>query len=409
MKYQIYTLPNGIRLVHKQIKNEVAHCGLIINTGTRDEMDGESGIAHFIEHIIFKGTKKRKAYHILNRIENVGGDLNAYTTKEETCIYASFLKNYYDRSLELFSDIVINSVFPVKEIEKEKDVVIDEINSYKDSPSEEIYDEFEEMIFHDHPLENNILGTPEKVKKIKREKVLNFIKRNYTGGRIVISSVGDISFARLIKMTEKYFSDVSENNNSFNRSVIKKYKPIYRSIDKNTYLSHCCIGNIAYRRKDPKRIPLILLNNILGGPGMNSRLNLAVREKYGLTYTIESIYQPYSDTGIFAIYLGTDTDYLDKTIKLIKSEMTKLKEKKLGVMQLHIAKRQLRGQHALSMESPLNEMFLMGKSILRINKVNTIQEIYRKIEDVTAEELMNIANEVFDSTMQSILIYKARG
>ncbi|MCD4773387.1 MAG: insulinase family protein [Bacteroidales bacterium] len=409
MEYQIYTLPNGIRLVHKQVKNEVAHCGLIINTGTRDEKEDESGIAHFIEHVIFKGTKKRKAYHILNRIENVGGDLNAYTSKEETCIYASFLKNYYGRSLELFSDIILNSVFPVKEIEKEKDVVIDEINSYKDSPSEEIIDEFEEIIFHNHPLENNILGTPENVKKINRKKILNFIKRNYSGGRMVISSVGDISFTRLIKMAEKYFSDIPGNNNSFNRSIVKEYKSVYRSIDKSTYLTHCCMGNIAYQRTDSKRIPLILLNNVLGGPGMNSRLNLAIREKHGLTYTIESIYQPYSDTGIFAIYVGVDPDFLDKTIEQVKREMTKLKEKKLGVMQLHIAKRQLRGQHALAMESSLNEMFMMGKNILRINKVNNIQEIYRKIEVVTAEELMDVANEIFKSTMQSILIYNAKG
>ena len=409
MEYQIHTLKNGIRLVHRQVKGEVAHCGLMINTGTRDERKDESGIAHFIEHVIFKGTKKRKAYHILNRIENVGGDLNAYTSKEETCIYASFLKNYYNRSLELFSDIILNSIFPVKEIEKEKDVVIDEINSYKDSPSEEIYDEFEEMIFHDHPLGNNILGTPKSVRKINRNKVINFIKRNYSGGRIVISSVGDISFARLIKSVEKYFLDVPENNIELNRSLTREYKPSVRSVKKNNYLSHCCIGNVAYERNSTKRIPLILLNNILGGPGMNSRLNLAIREKHGLTYTIESNYQPYSDTGIFAIYLGADADYLNKTLNLVKNELSKLKNKKLGVMQLHIAKRQLCGQHALSMESNIEEMFFMGKSILRINKVRSIQTIFEMINDVSSEVLFDVANEVFDESMQSTLIYNAKG
>lgn len=408
MNYQYYTLSNGIRVIHRYTDSSVAHCGIIINTGTRDETEQENGIAHFIEHVIFKGTKKRKAYHILSRLENVGGDLNAYTTKEETCIYASFLNRYYDRTIELIADIILNSSFPDKEIEKEKDVVIDEINSYKDTPSEEIYDEFEEIVFKNHPIGKNILGTPDNVKKISRDAIKNFIDKNYFTDQIVISSVGKIDFKKLILIIEKYFGDFPAKNRLKKRAAFNDYKPSYRSVEKKTYLSHCCIGNIAFKRKDKRRIAMVLLNNILGGPGLNSRLNLAVRERHGYTYNIESQYQPYSDTGIFCIYLGTDNDFLNKSISLVQKELKILAVKKLGLLQLKRAKQQLIGQLAIAYESNLSEMLSMGKGYLHLNKVDTINEIYRKIEKITSEELLEIANEIFSPAQMSILIYQAK-
>lgn len=405
MAYEIHTLNNGIRLVHSYNSREVAHCGIIINTGSRDEDENENGTAHFIEHLIFKGTKKRKAYHVLSRLENVGADLNAYTSKEETVIYASFLNQYYDRSLELISDITFNSIFPEKEIKKEKDVVLDEINSYKDSPSEEIFDEYESLLFDGHPIARNILGTPESVKKIKRNNILKFIKNNYHTDQIVISSVGKIDFKKLIKIIEKYFGDIPANHRSKKREKVIHYEPEIKTISRNTYLSHCIIGGVAYPRDHDKRMGLVLLNNLLGGPGLNSRLNLAVREKHGYTYDIESNYQPYSDTGVFCVYLGTDKNYLKKSISLVKKEMTQLRRKKLGSLQLQRAKQQIIGQLALSLETNLSEMISIGKSLLQMNKIDTIVEIHDSIDALTASELLEIANDTFNPTQMSTLIY----
>ncbi len=405
MAYEIYTLKNGIRLVHSHNSREVAHCGIIINTGSRDETEDENGMAHFIEHLIFKGTKKRKAYHVLSRLENVGADLNAYTTKEETVIYASFLNPYYDRSMELIADITFNSIFPEKEIKKEKDVVLDEINSYKDSPSEEIFDEFESLLFDGHPIARNILGTPESVKKIKREDILNFIKNNYHTDQMVISSVGNIDFKKLIKIVEKYFGDIPANLRTKKREKVIRYEPEIKTIHRNTYLSHCIIGGVAYHIEHDKRPGLVLLNNLLGGPGLNSRLSLAVREKHGYTYDIESNYQPYSDTGVFSVYLGTDKGYLKKSISLVKKELTQLRKKKLGSLQLQRAKQQIIGQLAISLETNLSEMLSIGKSLLQMNKINTIKEIHDDIDAITASELLEIANDTFDPKQLSTLIY----
>lgn len=392
-------------MVHSHNSREVAHCGIIINTGSRDETEDENGMAHFIEHLIFKGTKKRKAYHVLSRLENVGADLNAYTTKEETVIYASFLNPYYDRSMELIADITFNSIFPEKEIKKEKDVVLDEINSYKDSPSEEIFDEFESLLFDGHPIARNILGTPESVKKIKREDILNFIKNNYHTDQMVISSVGNIDFKKLIKIVEKYFGDIPANLRTKKREKVIRYEPEIKTIHRNTYLSHCIIGGVAYHIEHDKRPGLVLLNNLLGGPGLNSRLSLAVREKHGYTYDIESNYQPYSDTGVFSVYLGTDKGYLKKSISLVKKELTQLRKKKLGSLQLQRAKQQIIGQLAISLETNLSEMLSIGKSLLQMNKINTIKEIHDDIDAITASELLEIANDTFDPKQLSTLIY----
>jgi predicted Zn-dependent peptidase len=406
MIFETHTLSNGIRLIHRPVNANVAHCGIILNTGSRDEQEDEWGIAHFIEHVVFKGTTKRKAYHILSRMEDVGGELNAYTTKEETCIYTTFLDKDYKRALELISDITFNSVFPEKELEKEKEVILDEINSYKDSPSELIFDDFEELLFKKDPIGRNILGTPKHIKAFKRDDILKFISNNYHTDQMVISSVGNIPFKKLVKMVEKYFGEIPENIRTEKRQKPNFYKPRTQTLIKNTYQRHCVLGNVAYDLNDDKRIPLSLLTNILGGPGMNSRLNLSLREKHGLAYNIESNYTPYVDTGVFSIYFGTDKGYLDKCLSLIDKEMNLLCTKKLGVGQLKRAKNQMIGQIAISSENNENLMLNVGKSYLLYNRVDSLEEIYQKVESITAEQLIEVANEILDKDRLTTLMYK---
>lgn len=408
MVYQIHTLSNGIRLVHKHTDSHVAHCGIIINAGSRDELPHEQGLAHFIEHVIFKGTAKRKAFHVLSLMENVGGELNAYTSKEETAIYASFMHPYYERCLDLLADISFSPVFPEKELEKEKDVVIDEINSYKDTPSEQIMDDFDELIFNDHPMGRNILGTPANLKKFNRNSVFEFINRTYATSSISICSVGRIDFNRLVKLVEKHFGHIPPRLAGAERVPMSLYVPQTKFVNRRNHQVHCVMGNRAYANKSEMKTALILLNNILGGPGLNSRLNLNIREKYGFCYTIESNYQPYSDTGIFSIYLGTDKEHLDKTISLVHRELDKLRSQKLGVLQLKRAKQQLKGQVAISFESNMNEMLSIGKSLLVYDKVDTLEEIYQKIDVITEANLLEAANEVFDPNALSMLVFKPR-
>jgi len=404
--YEYYTLNNGIRIIHQQAEGKVAHLGVVINTGSRDEEEKEHGIAHFIEHVIFKGTKKRRAYHIISRLEDVGGEIDAYTTKEETTINASFLKEYYSRSMELFADILFNSTFPEKELEKEKEVILDEINSYKDSPAELIFDDFEELLFNGHPIGRNILGEPNSLKNYKRTHLLNFIKNNYNTDQMVICSVGDVKFSHVVKWAKKYFEGFETNLRTKSRQVLNSYKPMVKEISKETYQAHCIIGNRAYSISDKKRLPLELVNNILGGPGMNSRLNLALREKHGFTYNIESFYSTYTDTGIFGIYFGTEQEKVDKSIKIIEREIKLLQNKPLGILQLDRAKKQMIGQMAIGAENKSNLMLNIGRSYLLFDKVDTLEVVYDKVNSVTAEQLMDVANEVFDFNKLSTLIYK---
>lgn len=404
--YEYHTLKNGIRIIHKQAEGKVAHLGVIINTGSRDEDDNEHGIAHFIEHVIFKGTHKRKAYHVISRLEDVGGEIDAYTTKEETVIFAGFLTEYYSRAMELFSDIIFNSSFPDKELDKEKEVILDEINSYKDSPAELIFDDFEELIFKDHPIGRNILGEPTSLKKYNRKHLLKFIENNYHTDQMVICSVGDVKFSKLIKWSEKFFADHKTNIRKNRRKVLNGYKASKIEAQKDTYQAHCVIGNRAYAINDKKRLPLELLNNILGGPGMNSRLNLALREKHGFTYNIESFYNPYTDTGIFGIYFGTEIEKVERSMKIIEREIKKLQQKPLGVLQLDRAKKQLIGQMAISSENKSNLMLNIGRSYLLFNKVDTLDKVYKKINEVNAQQLVEVANEILDPVKLSTLIYK---
>jgi len=403
--FQTHVLSNGIRLVHLHTDSPVAHCGLMINTGSRDEKPEQHGVAHLLEHMLFKGTQKRKSYQILSRMEDVGGEINAYTTKEETCIHSTFFAQYHERALELIADIAFNSAFPQKEMQKEKEIIYDEINSYKDSPSELIFDEFEEQIFDGNALGRNILGEENKLRSFTRESILNFIKQNYSTEQMVVSSVGNIPFQKLIKLFEKFFGHHPYKNSRRRDGSEFPYKASKRIIQRGTYQAHCIIGNVAYEFKSEKRLPLHLLNNYLGGPGLNSRLNLILRERKGYTYTIDSLYTTYSDTGNITIYFGSDKASVDKCVHLILKELSAVKEKRMKDLSLVKAKRQILGQIAISSENNENQMLSMAKSMLVFNKVDSLEEISRKIDAITAEEILEVANEIFEEAGLSYLIY----
>lgn len=408
MEFFEFRLPNGIKIVHKKIDSPIAHCGFVLNFGSRDEIKGEQGIAHFIEHIIFKGTKKRKAYHISSRLDDVGGEINAFTTKEDVSIYASFLAEYYERAIELLFDITFNSTFPEKELNKEKDVVIDEIFSYKENPSELIFDDIEAMIFGGHPMGENILGTPHTVKSFDKSRVNNFLKDVFSTKEIVFTSVGNISEEKIKEIIEKYSHNIAKKERQRIRKKINEYKPAYVEKNMDTYQTHAIIANRAYSLNHEYITAFILLNNLLGGTGMNTRLNLNIREKYGFTYNLESFYTPYSDTGIFGIYLATDKGNADKTIKLILKELDKLREEPLGVLQLQKAKKQMIGQIAISQENNVNSMLSFGKSKLSFGKIESYKTTISRINAVTSEEIQLVAKEIFDAKKLTKLIYRAR-
>lgn len=406
MEFQQHTLANGIRIIHKQ-KNgiEVSHCGIMINAGSRDERENEQGLAHFIEHTLFKGTKKRKAYHILSRLDAVGGELNAYTGKEETAIYASFVSNHYERAVELLADITFNSTYPAKEIEKEKDVIIDEIHSYLDSPGEQIFDDFEEQIFGNHPIGRNILGTIDSVRNFKQRDIIEFVQRRYRTSEMVFASVGSLDFKKVIKLAEKYLGDIPASTATSERVPFVDYQPKHVEIKRHTHQIHYILGCVAYDANHDKKRGLVLLNNYLGGPGMNSRLNLNIREKHGIAYNIESSYQSFTDTGIFNIYLGTDQAMFNRSKKLLSAELKKMREQKLGTAQLHLAKQQLIGNIALAQESGASLMLAIGKSALFYEEVDSTEVIFNQVNEITASDLLEIANEIFDESQMSSLTY----
>jgi predicted Zn-dependent peptidase len=407
MDYQVYTLANGIRLLHKPHSSNISHACILVNAGSRDEDTEKSGLAHFIEHLLFKKTEKRTTNQILNCLEVVGADLNAYTTKEYTCIHASFLNPYLNRTLDLFEDILFHSVFPEDEIEKEKGIILDEIASYQDQPEDAINDDFEDLLFQGHPLGKNILGTQESVKSFKKNDILNFIKNTHNTHEIAIGVAGNYEPKKLISLLNKFFQNVPENNAKRQRKPFDTYQPRYNSLRKAVSQTHCVIGNQAYNLHHPDKVGLLLLNNLLGGPGMSSRLNLELREKYGIAYTIESNYTPLSDTGIFSIYFGTDPDNLNKALKIIERELKKLRHAPLGILQLHQAKQKFIGQIALAEENHMGVIISMTKSLLDYNKADTLEEVYTKINAVTATQLYEIANEVFDPAKLTTLIFDA--
>jgi predicted Zn-dependent peptidase len=406
MEYTSTTLPNGIRLVHASVDSPVAHCGVVINTGSRDEAISEQGMAHFIEHTIFKGTVKRKAFHIISRLEDVGGEMNAYTSKEETAIHASFLCEYYERAIELFSDILIDSTFPDKELKKEQEVIVDEINSYNDTPSELIFDEFEELIYQGHPMGRNILGTPEHVRGFQSADIRRFMTNNYHTDQMVICSVGNIPAKKFFHLVQRYFERFEKNLRTGERIPFKTYQPRQKTVDKKTFQTHCIMGGVAFDVYHPDRLKLVLLNSILGGQSGNSRLNLSLRERNGIAYNLESSYTAYSDTGCLTIYFGTDPENLERAITLIEREIKLLQNKILGDLQLSKARKQLIGQLAMSQENHEDLMLAIGKSILVFNKVERLSDIYEKISAITGSQLMEVANRVLALENLSTLTYR---
>jgi predicted Zn-dependent peptidase len=406
MDYQVFTLPNGIRLSHKPTSSLISHACIIVNTGSRDEADGKDGLAHFIEHLLFKKTEKRSTNQILNRLELVGGDLNAYTTKEYTCIHASFLNAYVERAIELFQDLVFHSVFPEEELEKEKSVILDEIASYQDQPEEAIQDDFEDLLFAGHPLGRNILGTAESVKGLERNDILSFLKSNYNTHEIVIGVLGNYDFKKLCKLFSKLYSAIPENNVNPNRQALPNYQPVDKKAEKSISQTHCVLGNQAYSTHHASKTGLLLLNNILGGTGMSSRLNLQIREKYGIAYTIESNYTPFSDTGIFSVYFGTDAEKSAKALNLVHKELKKLRENKLSAIALQQAKQKFTGLIALGEENRIGLLISMTKSLIDYGKADTLEEVYAKVNAVTAEHMLEIANEIFDPAKLTTLLFE---
>ena len=393
--YFSHILPNGLRIVHLPSASPVSYCGFAVNAGTRDEEMDEFGLAHFVEHMIFKGTEKRKSWHILNRMENVGGELNAYTTKEETFVYSIFMEEHFRRAFELLSDLVFHSQFPEQEIEKEVDVILDEINSYEDSPSELIFDEFENLLFDGHALGHNILGDEQSLLGFGSESGKSFMRRFYAPENMVFFSMGRIPFKKIVQMAESTLSDIAFPMAARNRTAPGELLPVSRQIHKDTHQAHVLIGGRAYSMHDEKRLPLFLLNNLLGGPGMNNRLNVSLREKNGLVYNVESNVTSYTDTGLASIYFGTDPKNKEKAIRLVYKELAKLREVKLTATQLAAAKKQVIGQLGVSGDNREGLFLGLGKSFLHYNRYDTLPEVFAKVEKLTAGEIREVANEIF--------------
>ncbi|MFA6870927.1 MAG: pitrilysin family protein [Bacteroidaceae bacterium] len=406
MSYQHITLKNGLRVIHQSTSSNVAYCGFAVNVGTRDEQENELGMAHFIEHLIFKGTKHRKAWHILNRMENVGGDLNAYTNKEETVVYSAFLAEHFERAVELLSDIVFSPTFPQHEIEKEVEVILDEISSYEDSPSELIYDDVENLLFAGHELGRNVLGDPTQLKGFTTADALRFTQQFYQPSNMVFFVRGKMDFKQVVRCCERYTLEIAPTTFLPTRKAPIAYVPQEIRRVKETHQSHVMLANRAYSVADEQRTGLYLLNNILGGPGMNSRLNLALRERRGLVYEVESSLSAYTDAGAFTIYFGTDKKDAAHCIDLVHKELKELREKRLTTARLSAAKKQLIGQIGVSSDNFENDTLDMAKVFLHYNKFIIREEMYKRIDDLTIEELFAIANEIFDPQQLTTLIYE---
>ncbi len=409
MEYQLFTLPNGIRIVFKPVVSPVSHAGILMHAGARDETPGYFGAAHFIEHLLFKRTERRSTSQIMNRLEGIGADLNAYTTKEYTCIHASFLNPYLQRTLDLFGDLVFHSTFPEQEIIKERGVILDEIASYLDSPEESIADDFEDQLFARHPLGHNILGTPTDLIRTTRSDLLHFINSHYDTEGVVIGITGDYDIRTIKRIALKLFGDLARCSTDRKRKAAIGYTPAHFSSEKPINQVHTVLGNQAYPIDHPHKTGLLLLNNLLGGMGMSSRLNMQIREKHGIAYTIESNYTPYSDTGIFSVYFGTDAEKAEKATKMVYKELRKLREEKLGVNQLHQAKQKFIGQIALAEENRLGVILGMSKNLMEQGHIDSLPEVFARIRAVTANQLMEIANDVFAERSLSSLSFIPSG
>lgn len=404
--YQIKELSNGIRIVHQEVTHtRLVHCGFILNIGSRDETKEQEGLTHFWEHMAFKGTKKRKTFHILNRLESLGGELNAYTTKEKVCFYASILKEHYNKAAELLFDITFNSTFPQKQIEKERQVILEEMAMYRDSPDDSIMDELDELVFEHHALGRNILGTEETVGGFSQGDFFDFISTRLDTYQIVFSIVGNISFEKALKIIEGPLNEIQAKRSLYVRNGFHDYTPKRKVVSREVTQSLCAIGKPSYSLHDPNRFKLHLLNNILGGPSMNSRLNLSLRENHGYVYSIESSYQAFSDTGFFGIFFGTEEKTLKKAQLLVMKEMEKLRTKKLGIVQLQMSKDQTIGQMAMAEENYAALMLVYGKSLIDHGKIEPLDSIFDRIRSTTAEDLQEIAQEMFNPDQLSFLTY----
>ena len=422
MKYNTYTLDNGLRIIHLPSDSKVVYCGYQINAGTRNEEPGEEGLAHFCEHVTFKGTERRKAWHILNCLESVGGDLNAYTNKEGTVYYSAILKEHIARAADLLTDIVFHSVYPQAEIDKEVEVICDEIESYNDSPAELIYDEFENIIFKGSPLGHNILGTAEQVRSFKTEDALRFTRKLYRPDNAIFFAYGDIDFKKLVRLLKKSFLSEERRVKSekFNSPEAQAQFNIQHStfntqhsfegqtivMQKNTHQAHVMIGTRAYDVNDSRRMPLYLLNNMLGGPGMNAKLNLALREHNGLVYTVESTMAAYGDTGIWSIYFGCDEHDVKRCLRLVRKELDKFMQKPLSEAQLKAAKKQIKGQIGVACDNRENFALDFGKSFLHYGWEKNVDRLYEQVDEITAEQIQAVAQELFDKDRLTTLIFK---
>ena len=361
-------------------------------------------MAHFAEHAIFKGTKRRKAYQINCRLENRGGELNAYTTKEDTTIHATTLRSDFSKAVELIADVAFNSTFPERELAKEREVIVDEINTYKDSPADMIFDTFEDSIFAGSELGHNILGTKAALMRHTSESIKQFVARTHTTDQMVFSSIGNMSVKSVQSVVSKYLAEQPISTRDFKRLAPEKVEPFERVVNKHTHQTHCIIGARAYDINDDKRLPLSLLVNILGGPSANSRLNTVLREKNGLSYNTEAIYTPYNDCGMVAIYFSSDHHNADLCRELIDNELKSLRTTPPTARQLSMIKRQFLAQMAISMENNEGYMLGAGKSYLVHDEIDTLEEVYRKVSAVKAEQIMEVAEDIFANT--STLIYQ---
>ncbi|MFZ4263524.1 M16 family metallopeptidase [Sphingobacterium sp. HJSM2_6] len=405
MDPQVFELSNGIRVMFRAHESSITHTCLLIDAGSRHEEYGKFGTAHFIEHLLFKRTARRSTNQILNRLEEVGGDLNAYTTKEYTCIHASFLKPYLERGLDLFEDIIFHSVFPEEEMEKEKGVILDEMASYLDSPEEAIMDDFEDMVFAGSGLGHNILGLEEDLKNINQGDIQRYIQQHYATSKIVLAISGNYESKKLLKVCEKIFGNIpmkawdhaAEAPNRAAAQQLRLARPINQA--------HYVLGSLGYGIYDDRKTGLLLLNNLLGGYGMSSILNLNIREKHGIAYTIESNYSLYSDSGLFSIYLGTDEEKLEKALKLLHKELNKLKQEPLSATYFNRAKTKFKGQIALAEENRMSLIIAEAKNILDYNRIISLAEVFNKIDAVSAEDILNIANDIFAADQLSELAF----
>jgi predicted Zn-dependent peptidase len=407
--YEIYRLKNGIRVIHNRVSTtKIVHCGIMLDIGSRDESTANQGIAHFWEHMAFKGTRKRKAFHILNRLESLGGELNAFTDKEKILFYASVRDDYFERSIELLTDITFDSIFPSTQIEKERHVILEEMSMYHDDPEDSLQDEFDGVIFAGHPLGMNILGTDKTIRAFKRKDFRSFIKAHLDTRRIVFSCVGNISMEQVIHMAEKYLGSVPASISKKKRTHFAGYKPKEVVQKRPVKQARCALGRTAYSFSDDKRSPFYMLTSILGGSGMNSRLNLALREKHGFVYSIGAQYVPFTDTGLFVISFGTEPSQMKKGIELVKQELKRLREEPLGVKQLASSKEQILGQIAMAEENNISFMIMMAKNLLDQGHVTSLEEIFERVKGTTALKLQELANEMFDERKLSYLIMEPK-